>query len=196
MNYYPIFLDLRGRPCLVVGGGKIGSRKVEGLLAAGAIVTVISPQVTEIIERFARSGKLRHLRRRYREGDLKGYFLAFAATGVAEVNVLMACEASHEGVLLNVVDRRILCGFISPARVQRGELSIAISTGGQCPGFAKRLRQKLEILIGREYGAALAAAGTARQVMLQDLSAGENLRKRGVRKILQSAFKNLDQLDG
>lgn len=195
MNYYPIFLDLRGRPCLVVGGGKIGSRKVEGLLAAGAIVTVISPQVTEIIERFARSGKLRHLRRRYREGDLKGYFLAFAATGAAEVDVLMACEAGQEGVLLNVVDRRILCGFISPAMVQRA-LSIAISTGGQCPGFPKRLRQKLENLLGREYGAALAAAGTARQVMLQDLSAGENLRKRRVRKILQSAFKNLDQLDG
>ncbi len=142
MDYYPIFLDLRGRACLVVGGGEIATRKVEGLLRVGANVTVISPQASEMIRRHAQSNRLRYVQRFYQDGDLKGYFLAYAASGIAEIDVRMAWEAYTHGVLLNVVDRPVLCDFITPAVVQRGDLSIAVSTGGRSPGFAKRVKQK------------------------------------------------------
>src|SRR5712692_5678131 len=95
MNYYPIFLDLRGRPCLVVGGGESATRKVDGLLGANADVTVISPEITDAIAEHARTKKLRHLKRRYQEGDLKGYFLAYAATGVAGSRCVDGCGSQY-----------------------------------------------------------------------------------------------------
>ena len=155
MNYYPIFLDLRGRSCLVVGGGDIATRKVDGLLSAGADVTVISPKVSDLIAAHARMKKLHHFKRRYQEGDLKGYFLAYAATGVPEVDLLMAVEANMEGVLLDVGDRPVLCSFITPAVVQRGDLAIAISTAGKSPGFARRVTRKIEALINPQRGIGL-----------------------------------------
>jgi precorrin-2 dehydrogenase / sirohydrochlorin ferrochelatase len=155
MNYYPIFLDLRGRPCLVVGGGQIATQKVDGLLSANADVTVISAKITDAIAAQARMKKLRHFKRRYQEGDLKGYFLAYAVTGEPEVDLLMAVEANMEGVLLDVGNRPVLCSFITPAVVQRGDLAIAISTGGKCPGFTRRVKRKIEALINPQYGIAL-----------------------------------------
>ena len=115
MNYYPIFLDLCGRPCLVVGGGEVATRKIEELLKAEADVTVISPKITQRIQRYAELGGLRHLPRPYRVGDIKGYFLAYAATGVAEIDVLMAGEASLQGVLLT--SPTVLCCAVSLLRL-------------------------------------------------------------------------------
>ena len=115
MKYYPISLDLRGRRCLVVGGGKAANKTVQALLHANADLTVISPNVARVIKDYAGQKRLRHLKRRYREGDLKGYFLAYAATGVLEVDMLMAAEAAMEGVLLNVLKRAVLCSFLDPA---------------------------------------------------------------------------------
>jgi precorrin-2 dehydrogenase len=157
MNYYPIFLDVRGKRCLVVGGGEIAAGKVDGLLNAGANVTVISPEASERIQRHAESKRLRYVKRPYQNGDLQGYFLAYAATGMVEIDARMVWEARTHGVLLNVVDRPGLCNFITPAVVQRGDLSIAISTGGKSPGFAKRMKQKIAAAIHPEYGHALAA---------------------------------------
>jgi siroheme synthase-like protein len=191
MQFYPIFLDLRGRSCLVVGGGAIGTRKTEGLLAAGAMVTIISPQASDEVTRWATERKVRYLQRTYCEGDLKGYFIAFGATGVSEIDVLMACEASREGVLLNVVDRPILCNFISPAVLQRGDLAIAVSTGGKCPGFAKRLRQKLERTITPEYSPILAGIAAARRDVLNDLSLSETDKRRRIEEILESGYGSL-----
>ena len=147
MNYYPIFLDLRCRPCLVVGGGKRATRKVKALLNADADVSVISPEVTDTRAGHAQRRELRLFTRRYQEGDLKGYFLAYATTRVPEVDLLMAVEANMEGVLLDVGDRLVLCSFITPTTVQRGDLAIAISTGGKSPGFARRVTRKIEALI-------------------------------------------------
>jgi len=151
MNYYPIFLDLRSRPCLVVGGGKWATRKVEGLLSAEADVSVISPEVTDAIAGYAQRKKVRLFTRRYQEGDLKGYFLAYAATGVPEVDLLMAVDANMEDVLLEVGDRPVLCSFITPAVVQRGDLAIAISTAGKSPGFGRRVKRKIEALINPQH---------------------------------------------
>ena len=191
MTYYPIFLDLRGRPRLVVGGGAIATRKVEGLLQAAASVTVISPEITEVIRNYADAGELRHIKRPYRRGDLGGYFLAYAATGVAEVDALMAAEASMAGVLLNVVDRPVLCDFITPAVIRRGDISIAISTNGRCPGFAKRVRRELEALIGSEYGAALESVAAQREKLLQGDGTDQSERHERIEKALDQAWNAL-----
>ncbi len=191
MNYYPIFLDLRGRPCLVVGGGESATRKVDGLLGANADVTVISPEITDAIARHARTKKLRHLKRRYQEGYLKGYFLVYAATGGADVDLLMAVEANMEGVLLNVGDRPVLCSFITPAIVRRGDLAIAISTAGKCPRFALRVKQKIEALINPEYGTAL-VTGAQRQVLMRDRLSADRERRQRLEEIVELAWKELD----
>ena|ERR1043166_745493 len=115
MKYYPISLDLRGRRCLVVGGGKIADRTVQALLHADADLTVISPKLSAAIKEELRMKRLRHFKRRYQSGDLKGYFLAYAATGHPEIDVLMASEAVVEGVLLNVSNRPRLCSFVTEA---------------------------------------------------------------------------------
>jgi len=192
MSYYPIFLDLRGRECLVVGGGKIATRKVEGLLRAGAKVTVISLEITETLRAWEQQGKVRHLKRCYQKGDLKDYFLVYGATGLREVDDQMAAEARSEGVLLNVVDHRTLCGFINPAVLQRGNLTIAISTGGKSPGFAKMVRQKLEEFMGQEYGAALTAVAEKRGELRQT-SLDIEQRQRLLKEFLELTALDLTQ---
>jgi precorrin-2 dehydrogenase/sirohydrochlorin ferrochelatase len=192
MEYYPMFLDLRGKPCLVVGGGKIGARKVEGLLSAAANVTVISPQASEMIQQHAESNRLRYVKRPYQDGDLKGYFLAYAATGIAEIDARMVCEADTHGILLNVVDRPGLCNFITPAVVQRGDLSIAVSTGGKCPGFVKRVKQKIEAFIHPEYGSALTAIAVQRRALMRDPSIDEVERKARLAEDLELIWKKLE----
>jgi len=188
MNYYPIFLDLRGRPCLVVGGGEVAAGKIEELLKAEANVTVISPKVTRRIQRYADLGGLRHLPRPYRAGDIKGYFLAYAATGVAEIDVLMAGEASFQGVLLNVVNRPVLCSFVTPAVSQRDKLSI-----GKCPGFAKRVRQKITAFIHPEHGNVLTKVAAQRQELMRErFKTDEAGRRRLLELILESEWKKLD----
>jgi len=187
MNYYPIFLDLRGRPCLVVGGGEVATGKIEELLKAEANVTVISPKVTQRIQRYADLGGLRHLPRPYRAGDIKGYFLAYAATGVAEIDVLMAGEASLQGVLLNVVNRPVLCSFVTPAVSQRDKLSI-----GKCPGFAKRVRRKITAFIHPEHGNVLTRVAAQRQELMRErFKKDEAGRRRLLELILESEWKKL-----
>jgi precorrin-2 dehydrogenase / sirohydrochlorin ferrochelatase len=187
MNYYPIFLDLRGRPCLVVGGGEVATGKIEELLKAEANVTVISPKVTQCIQRYADLGGLRHLPRPYRAGDIKGYFLAYAATGVAEIDVLMAGEASLQGVLLNVINRPVLCSFVTPAVSQRDKLSI-----GKCPGFAKRVRRKITAFIHPEHGNVLTRVAAQRQELMRErFKKDEAGRRRLLELILESEWKKL-----
>ena len=142
--YYPAFLDLKGKPCVVIGGGEVAERKVEGLLACGATVTVISPRATSGIKTLAESHRLSWKSRGYAPGDLKGAFLAIAATDREEVNRSVAEEAREGRVLLNVVDVPSLCTFIAPSVVQRGEVTLAISTGGASPALARKLREGLE----------------------------------------------------
>jgi precorrin-2 dehydrogenase / sirohydrochlorin ferrochelatase len=191
MTYYPMFLDLHGRHVLVVGAGEVGTRKTEGLLAAGAIVTIISPQASKKVTQWASERKVYYLQRLYCEGDLKGYFIAFAATGIAEIDILMACEANRESVLLNVVDRPILCNFISPAVLRRGDLAIAVSTGGKFPGLSKHLRQQLERTITPHYAIALEALVAARQDVLSDLSLSQSDKRRRIEEILASGCGSL-----
>ena len=149
--YYPAFLDVKGRLCVVVGGGEVAERKIASLLECGARVRVVSPEATEAVQRSAEAGTLSWERREYLEGDLEGAFLAIAATDDRSVNSTIAQEAERKKVLLNVVDVTSLCSFVAPSVVRRGEVVLAISTGGLSPALARKLREELEKSTALEY---------------------------------------------
>ncbi|MHB1160783.1 MAG: glutamyl-tRNA reductase [Chloroflexota bacterium] len=168
-SYFPVFVDLRERLAVVVGGGEVALRKVEGLLAAGARVKVIAPELCRTLEELVAQGRLLLERRDYRLGDLDSAILAVAATSDPEVNRAVADEASGRNLLLNVVDVPDLCSFIVPSVIRRDELTVAISTGGMSPALAKRMRQKLEETLVPEYGPFLRLLGTIRSRVRQEL---------------------------
>lgn len=155
MKFYPVFLRVAGRRCVVIGGGEVAERKVESLLAAGARVTVISPSVTSGLAARAAQGAIEHLSRRYRRGDLTGVCLAYAATDDEVLHEGIAGDAEAAGVPLNVVDRPQWCSFIVPSILTRGDLTIAVSTSGGSPALARRVREDLEEALGPEYERAL-----------------------------------------
>jgi len=163
MSLFPVFLKLTGRPCLVVGAGRVGELKIESLLAAGAAVKVVAPEATEAVAQWARAGKINWQPRRFEPSDLHGVFLVVVATSSRELNDSIYREAQGRGVLCNVVDDPPHCDFYYPAVVSRGELQIAISTNGQSPALAQRLRRELEQQFGHEYEAWVEALGRERR---------------------------------
>lgn len=142
--YYPAFLNLQGRLCTVVGGGKVAERKISKLLDFGARVRVISPAVQPWIELWAEHDRIEWLNRKYEPGDVADAYLVFAATSDRQVNRLIWIEAERAGRLVNVCDSRDLCTFTVPATTRRGALQVAISTSGTNPAAAKSLREALE----------------------------------------------------
>lgn len=172
MQYYPAYLELRGHPCVVIGGGPIAERKVTSLLDAGARVTVVSPALTPALAALADTHEIVHHGRPYRHGDLAGAWLAYAATGDEAVHAAIAAEAAEARVFLNVVDRPRLCSFIVPAIVRRDPVAIAVSTGGASPALAKRLARELDATVGAEWGLAARVLGALR-VRLRDRLAAD-----------------------
>lgn len=168
MRYYPIFLDVTDKPCIVVGGGSVAERKVSSLLNAGAKVLVISPKLTPALKRLANKKHISHRPHPYKTGDLKGAFLAYSATNDPLVNKAVFKEAKKHGIPLNVVDVPDLCNFIVPSVVERGDLLIAISTSGKSPAMAKKIRGKLEKEFGREYAVFLDIMGKVREKVLTE----------------------------
>ncbi|HLB05818.1 MAG TPA: bifunctional precorrin-2 dehydrogenase/sirohydrochlorin ferrochelatase [Thermodesulfobacteriota bacterium] len=177
MKYYPIFLDIRNKPCVVIGGGDVAERKVVSLLSAGARITVVSPEFTISLEGMGEDGKILLIKRPYQEGDLKEAFLAYAATNEEDINNRVYMEGEKEGILLNVVDEPDMCDFIVPSVVKRGALSIAISTGGASPAFAKRLRLEMEERYGEEYSVFLEIMAAIRQKLLTKGSVSDKNKK-------------------
>ncbi len=142
-EYYPVYLNLTGKRCVIIGGGTIAQGKIGGLKQAGCQITVISPQVTPGIRQAAQRGDITLLERTYQPGDLEGAFIGVAATNVWHVNREIFEEAERLGVLLNVVDDPDLCSFIAPSIVKREPVTLAISTGGASPALARKLRETL-----------------------------------------------------
>jgi len=142
--YYPVNLDLEGRRCLVVGGGVVAERKVRTLLSFGADILVVSPKLTPRLAGLVKAKKVAYTKRGYQKNDLKGMFVAIAATDVMAVNTLVARHAEARNMLVNVVDVPKLCNFIVPSVIRKGPLTISISTGGQSPMFAQMWRRKCE----------------------------------------------------
>ena len=175
MSYYPVCLNLDGRPCVVVGGGKVAERKVKGLLACHAQVKVISPELTEELSGMHAEGMLEWLARPYKKGDLAHTFLVIAATDDEQAQQLVQEEAGEQNTLLNVVDVPQRCNFILPATVRRGDLTVAIATGGKSPALAKKLRKEFEKRIGPEYTVLVKILGAFRpQILASGLSQPEN----------------------
>ena len=146
-RYYPIMLDLRGKRCVVIGGGQVALRKVEGLVEAGAEVTVIAPNLLPM------PAAVTVVQRAYQPGDIAGAMLVIAATDDRQQNERVAREAEARRIWVNVADDPTNCSVIFPSVVRRGALCLAIATGGASPAFARRLRERLEGEFGPEYGA-------------------------------------------
>ncbi|OGB99867.1 MAG: hypothetical protein A3G35_19255 [candidate division NC10 bacterium RIFCSPLOWO2_12_FULL_66_18] len=162
-KFYPMMVDVAGKRCLVVGGGRVAERKVLSLVECGAEVEVVSPSTTARLAALASAGRLRLRRRPVRPTDLRGAFLVVMATDDAQVNREVAETVRSAGGLVNVADDPDACTFLVPSVVRRGDLTIAISTGGGSPALAKKLRQRLEQTIGPEYEAFLGALRTLRE---------------------------------
>ena len=163
MALFPLFVELEGRPCVVLGGGAVAERKVEGLLAAGAVVTVVSPALSPALATLAAAGRIAHVVRSYTEGDLAGAALAFAATDDGGVNAAVALEGRARGVWVNAADDPAHCDAILPAVVRRGAVTVAVSTGGASPALARAVRQRIEAALPDAYGPLAEVAADARR---------------------------------
>lgn len=167
-NLFSMFVKLAGRKCVVVGGGPVAEAKLQGLLLSEANVVVIAPAVTGRIEHWSIEGALTWHVREFEPSDLDGALLVIAATGLDSVSQSVFREAEARGVLCNAVDEPERCHFYYPAVVRRGQLQIAISTGGQSPSLAHRLRIELEQQFGPEFGPWLEWLAAARRRALQN----------------------------
>ena len=156
---YPIFLDLSGRRCVVVGGGEVANRKARKLLQARAHVVVISPEIAAELESVA----VEVHSRPYEEGDLEGAYLAFAATDSREVNAAVAREAKEHGIPVNVADRPSDGDFAVPSTLRRGGLQVAVSTGGASPSLARKIKDELEGIFGPEWAGVVEELGRNRR---------------------------------
>jgi precorrin-2 dehydrogenase / sirohydrochlorin ferrochelatase len=191
-NLFPMFLKLEGKRCLVVGAGNVGEPKIGGLIDTGARVRVIALRASEMVQGWARAGKITLELRAFNTEDLDGTFLAVVASASRALNESIYRAAQRRGVLCNVVDDPEHCDFYYPAVVRRGDLQIAISTNGQSPSLSQRLRQQLERQFGPGYAQWVAELGETRKlVMASDLDPerkGELLHSLASREAVKAAL--------
>ena len=173
VNYYPVFLDIRRMPCLVVGGGSVAERKVELLLECGAAVTVVSPRCTDRLRQLACQERLSLVERSYEHKDLRSAGLVIAATDSHATNAEIAQQARTRGLMVNAVDDPDLCTFLAPAIVRRGDLTVAISTGGRSPALARYAREQIEQLFPPGYEQVIDQMSHLRQRLRSAVPAGQ-----------------------
>jgi precorrin-2 dehydrogenase/sirohydrochlorin ferrochelatase len=188
---FPMFVKLAGRPVLAVGAGTVGEAKIGALLDTGARLRVVALRATRQVRRWAAAGDLALEQRAFRPGDLQGMFLVVAATSSRKANQAVYAEAQRRGVLCNVVDVPELCDFFYPAVVRRGGLQIAISTSGQCPALARRIREQLEQRYGPEYAGWVERLGRIRREVL-----GSGLPPQRQRELLRRFAETEDWAGG
>ena len=185
MRYYPLFADLNGKKCLVVGGGSVAERKARALLRCQALVEVVSPKITRGLSGLRDKGKISWRRRGYSEDCLRGAFLVIAATDSRQTNSQVSGSCREKGILVNVVDVPRESNFIAPAFVEKGGLVIAISTGGRAPCLAKKIRQELSADFLPRYGGLLKEVSGLRE-KLRSGCAGFKKRKNALKKLIDS----------
>ncbi|MGC2550733.1 MAG: bifunctional precorrin-2 dehydrogenase/sirohydrochlorin ferrochelatase [Candidatus Sulfotelmatobacter sp.] len=180
-HLFPMFLKLEGKRCLVVGAGKVGEPKIGGLIDTGACIHVIALEASDVVHGWARDKKIALELRAFVPEDLEGMALAVVATSSRPVNETIYQEAQRRGVLCNVVDVPEYCDFYYPAVVRRGDLQIAVSTTGQSPSLAQKIRQQLERQFGPGYAQWVAELGATRKLVL-----ASDLDPQRKRELLQS----------
>ncbi|MGB9499068.1 MAG: bifunctional precorrin-2 dehydrogenase/sirohydrochlorin ferrochelatase [Dissulfuribacterales bacterium] len=173
MNFYPIYLNIKNRKCLVVGGGAVAARKAETLAKCGAIVMVVSQDFTESLHEIEKRSAVTLICRPYESSDLDGKFLVIGATNNEELNRNISADAEKRNMLCNIADVPDICNFILPSIICRGDFSIAISTSGKSPAFAKKLRKDFEKTFGEEYARFLTLMGAVRNKLLAEKHAPE-----------------------
>jgi len=191
--YYPIFLDIEGRNAVIIGGGNVCARKAETMMNYGARVTVVSPELTEEIERWAREGRIEIRRKSYDERDLDDANIVIASTDDESVNTQIAADCRRRRIPVNVVDVTHLCEFIVPAIVDKGSVQIAVSTGGKSPALARTLKEDLHRLVGPEYAEVNDVLGSLRDAAKRTLPTDTDRKRffdgilaRGVLDMLRS----------
>jgi precorrin-2 dehydrogenase/sirohydrochlorin ferrochelatase len=192
--YYPLFLDIAGKLCVVLGGGKIAERKVSTLLKFKARVKLISPTITKSLFKRAESGKIEFVERGYREGDLEGAALVFAATDRKEVNLRIKREADAKGLPINIVNDPQSCEFLVPSIVQKGPITVAISTSGSLPLLSKKLRQEIDDYLTDDYIKYADMIGKFRKTLKETVKNGKK-RKEIMAKIENTDFHELLRMD-
>lgn len=185
-KYYPIFLNIQDKKCVVVGGGNVAWRKVCSLKEAGAKVVVVSPDFCPELEKEA---GIERIQQKYDTGHLKGASLVVASTDDGEVNKKVYYDAIESGILVNVVDKPEFCSFIVPASVMRGDLCISISTGGASPALARNIREYLEGQFGEEYDEFTKLLSEMRRKMLSEI------KDESVRRDILQRIAGLDMLE-
>jgi precorrin-2 dehydrogenase/sirohydrochlorin ferrochelatase len=190
---FPLFLKLEGRKCLVVGAGQIAESKVASLLSTGAVLHVVAPRATSRITTWARNGEICWHKRKFRSADLTGCFLVVAATPSTTLHERIFGLARRRNIICNVVDVPGLCDFYYPAVVQRGMLQIAVSTGGESPALAQRLRKQLESQFGPEYEEWIKHLGQERQRIRSKGEPGPQLNKNLHRMASEASFQRFLQ---
>ncbi len=166
MSYYPIFLDLTRKKALVVGGGLVAQRKVETLLKYGALISLVSLELTGRLQEMAAEKTIQYLGHEFREAHLEGMFLVIAATDDPALNHRVSLQAQKRGLLINAVDQPEDCNFIVPSILRRGNLQVAISTSGKSPALARKIRKDMELQFGEEYEKLLNLMGIVRKEIL------------------------------
>lgn len=190
MGYYPVFLEMKQRRCFVIGGGWVAEKKVDGLLTAGADVTVISPAITQRLRDWLAKGAIRHVQREYEAGDLAASDLVFAATDHSGINAAVCRDARSLGIWINAADDPEHCDFILPAVIRRGELAVAVSTGGASPAVTRAVREELENYFTAAYAQFVQIASEVRRELREkSLSASADAWN----KALKGNFRRLIQ---
>ncbi len=186
MNFYPVNLNIKGKTCIIIGGGEVATRKARELVACDALVKVVSPQISKALEDLAQKVTIELCRREYCNSDLDGAFLVFAATNDRKVQDMIMGDADRRGILVNSADDPTRCTFHVPAKVRRGNFLLTISTGGGSPALAAKLRRELEEEFGDEYQQFVELLAKIRQKVVADGESQHN------HKVL---FKQLLQLN-
>lgn len=184
MDYFPVFLNIRNRPCLVVGGGDVAARKVALLQKAQGKVTVVAPRLGETLQSCRDDGQIEHRERRFEASDLNGHALVIAATDLADVNELVSRAAQEQNIPVNVVDNPALCSFVMPSIVDRSPVVVAVSTAGASPVLARLIRARLETLIPAAYGRLAELTARFRERVKQRFATGGE-RRQFWEKVLQ-----------
>lgn len=185
MAFYPLYMDIEGKRCVVIGGGEVAERKVASLVECGADVEVISPNLTQNLRELVKAGAIEVKQRSYEPGDIESAILVIAATDDNIMNRAIHREAVENNIPVNVVDVPELCTFIVPSTIRRGDLIISISTSGSCPALAKKIRKQLQQLFGDEYANYCAVLRDFRKEVAGRYAEPEE-RKRAIHRLIDS----------